>query len=167
MIYTAAEEEARVTHSSSESSSSHSDLSEDFSDWTTSSSDSSDSSSSSIEDLELLPACIIAALEELYHQRYLDRRSIPKTPDNLNMLLNEYKDRFPDIFRSYTGLTPACFDTLVSVLQDHPIFYNNSTFEQMPVVQQVAIALYQFRHYGNAASTIKVALWAGVSYGTV
>ena len=37
----------------------------------------------------------------------------------------------------------------------------------MPVEQQLAIALYRFGHYGNAASTMKVALWAGVGFGTV
>jgi hypothetical protein len=38
---------------------------------------------------------------------------------------------------------------------------------QMPIEEQLAIALYRFGHYGNAASTVKVALWAGVGYGTV
>ena len=37
----------------------------------------------------------------------------------------------------------------------------------MPIDQQIAIALYHFGHYGNAASTMKVALWAGVGFGTV
>jgi hypothetical protein len=37
----------------------------------------------------------------------------------------------------------------------------------MPVEEQAAVALYQFGHYSNASSTMKVALWAGVSYGTV
>lgn len=37
----------------------------------------------------------------------------------------------------------------------------------MPVEAQLAIALYRFGHYGNAASTMKVALWAGVGFGTV
>jgi hypothetical protein len=38
---------------------------------------------------------------------------------------------------------------------------------QMPIEEQLAIAFYHFGHYGNAASTVKVALWAGVGYGTV
>ena len=37
----------------------------------------------------------------------------------------------------------------------------------MSVHEQVAIALYWFGHYGNAASTMKVALQFGVGYGTV
>jgi hypothetical protein len=37
----------------------------------------------------------------------------------------------------------------------------------MPVEEQVAIALYHFGHYGNAASSMKVILQFGVRYGTV
>jgi hypothetical protein len=37
----------------------------------------------------------------------------------------------------------------------------------MPVEEQVVIALYRFGHFGNAASTMKVALQFGVGYGTV
>ena len=37
----------------------------------------------------------------------------------------------------------------------------------MLVAEQVAITLYCFGHHGNAASQMKVALWAGVGYGTV
>ena len=37
----------------------------------------------------------------------------------------------------------------------------------MPVDEQLAIALFCFGHYGNAVSTLKVALWAGAGFGTV
>ena len=37
----------------------------------------------------------------------------------------------------------------------------------MPIDQQLAIAHYHFGHYGNTASTMKVALWAGAGCGTV
>jgi hypothetical protein len=37
----------------------------------------------------------------------------------------------------------------------------------MLVEEQMAIALYRFGHYGNGASTMKVALWAGYGYSTV
>ena len=37
----------------------------------------------------------------------------------------------------------------------------------MLVAEQVAIALYRFGHHGNAASQMKVALWADVGYGMV
>ena len=37
----------------------------------------------------------------------------------------------------------------------------------MPVDIQLAITLYRFGHYGNAAGTNEVGLWAGVGYGIV
>ena len=37
----------------------------------------------------------------------------------------------------------------------------------MPVAEQVAIALYHFGHYGNAARAMKVALHFGIGFGTV
>ncbi|KAH9159806.1 hypothetical protein EDB89DRAFT_1864238, partial [Lactarius sanguifluus] len=56
---------------------------------------------------------------------------------------------------------------LVKAIQYHPSFHNDSNNPQMPVERQVAIVLFRFGHYGNAVSTMKVALWAGVGYGTV
>jgi hypothetical protein len=47
------------------------------------------------------------------------------------------------------------------------MFHNNSNNPQMPVDEQLAIALFCFGHYGNGVSTMKVALWAGVGFGTV
>lgn len=37
----------------------------------------------------------------------------------------------------------------------------------MPVEDQVAITLYRFGHFGNAAGLDKVAKWSGYSKGTV
>ncbi|KAF8816582.1 hypothetical protein BYT27DRAFT_7220665 [Phlegmacium glaucopus] len=50
---------------------------------------------------------------------------------------------------------------------DDPVFHNNSNNSQMPVAEQVMIALYRFGHYGNAASAMKVALHFGIGFGTV
>ena len=58
----------------------------------------------------------------------------------------------------YLHIDPACFDDLVTVIHDDEVFQNNSNNPQVPVDEQVAIALYCFGHYGNAASTLKVAL---------
>ncbi|KIM75657.1 hypothetical protein PILCRDRAFT_78650 [Piloderma croceum F 1598] len=71
------------------------------------------------------------------------------------------------IFGSYLHINPTCFDDLVNVICDDEIFQNNSNNPQMPVDEQLAIALYRFGHYKNTASTMKVALWAGVGFGTV
>ena len=73
----------------------------------------------------------------------------------------------PEIFRSYLRMDPSCFDDLVNVIKDDDVFHNNSHNPQMPIDEQLAIALFRFGHYGNAANTMKVALWAGVGFGTV
>lgn len=132
--------------------------------------DDSDSDSDESDDPELDDLCTIylEALFGLHSSRYYEeRRNIPKTRTNLRMLLGVYKEQFPDIFRTYLRIQPACFDRLVSLLETDPAFHSESNNEQMPVEEQIAIALYRFEHYGNAASTKKVALWAGVGYGTV
>lgn len=140
-------------------------------DINTSDSDSdSDSSTSDIdlEDEDPVGEGLVMSLTNLYQNRYQQEcRTIPKTLENLRLLLNDYRYNFPDIFRSYMRVTPSCFNSLVEILCTHPVFSNNSHNVQMPVEDQVAIALYRFGHYRNAASYIKVALWAGVSWGTV
>jgi hypothetical protein len=111
---------------------------------------------------------LLESLASLYTNHYNEeRRSIKKSGEQLHLLLTEWKHSEPGIFRSYLRVTPACFDKLVEALSTHPVFHNKSSNLQMSVEHQVAIALYRFGHYGNAASTMKVALWAGVGYGTV
>jgi hypothetical protein len=66
-------------------------------------------------------------------------------------------------------VTPACFDDILAAIKDDKAFQNDSYNEQTPINQQLAITLFRFGHFGNAASanTMKVALWTGVGYGTV
>ncbi|KAI5836562.1 uncharacterized protein SCHCODRAFT_02559024, partial [Schizophyllum commune H4-8] len=150
----------------------------DSSDISSGSSDSSSSSSSSSSsddsDIDMSDEDLTAAeaymkkMEELYSHRYLqERQRIPKSSELLHNLLNEYKVHRPEIFRSYLRISPACFDALLAVIEDDPVFHNNSNNSQMPVAHQLAIALYRFGHHGNAASGLKVALLFGVGYGTI
>jgi hypothetical protein len=126
------------------------------------------STSDSMEVDDGVTDVLLEALAELHRTRYQDdRRNIPKTDANVRNLLDVYKIQFPDIFRSYMHMSPDCFDHLITSIQHHPVFHNNSNHVQMSVEEQLAITLYHFGHYGNAASTMKVALWAGIGYGTV
>ncbi|KAF8581346.1 hypothetical protein K439DRAFT_1654083 [Ramaria rubella] len=103
----------------------------------------------------------------LHSTRYLqDSVKVPKTRTQLDLLLHEYKLNHPVIFRSFVCVTPATFDALVLKIQDDPVFHNNSPNPQIPVDNQLAVTLFRFSHFGNAASTQKVGLWAGVGYGT-
>lgn len=138
------------------------------SDSSSSGSDSSSSSSSSDsdgDDLQASSEAYLHHLSDLYSRRYLQERgSIEKDGSQLRLLLNNYR---PEIFRSYCRVTPACFDDILAAIKDDEAFQNNSPNEQTPIDQQLAVALFRFGHFGNAASTMKVALWAGVGYGTV
>jgi hypothetical protein len=64
-------------------------------------------------------------------------------------------------------VTPESFDSILATICHDPIFHNNSQNEQHPIDEQLAVALYHFGHFGNTASTLKVALWVGIGYGTV
>lgn len=128
----------------------------------------SDSDDSNEDDDDPITEAILKSIEDLYKERYtVPRRDIPKTQENVRLLLDNHRKDFPDIFLCYTCVTPNCFNDLVNSIKNHPVFHSNSNNQQMPINKQIAITLYQFGHYGNAASTMKVALWAGVSCGTV
>ncbi|KAH9912292.1 uncharacterized protein BXZ73DRAFT_27015, partial [Epithele typhae] len=85
----------------------------------------------------------------------------------LNHVLVEYKTSRPDQFRSELRISPWTFDRLLESIIHDPVFSNDSYTPQFPVEQQLAIALFRFGHYGNAAGLSKVARWAGVSKGYV
>ncbi|KAF8580166.1 hypothetical protein K439DRAFT_1290712, partial [Ramaria rubella] len=78
-----------------------------------------------------------------------------------------YKTEHLALFQSLLHMSPCTFDALLSKIQNHPVFQNNSDNEQISVDYQVAIILYCLGHFGNAASMQKVGLWAGYGYGTV
>jgi hypothetical protein len=126
------------------------------------------SSSSDDEPLPQTSEVILETLGQLYSEYYLNsRQEINKDGQQLHLLLHDYKFNRPEIFRSYLLIDPGCFDDLVNVLKDDPVFHNNSNNPQMPIDEQLAIALFRLGHYGNAASTLKIVLWAGVGFGTV
>ena len=125
---------------------------------------SSASSQSSDDEIEQIPpsSVILQNIIALYSHRYIaERPAIPKSNANLQLLLGDWRINHPDIFRSYVRVTPACFDQLTAALGVDPVFHNQSTSPQMPVAEQLAIALFRFGHYGNAANVMKTALWGG------
>jgi len=138
--------------------------------WNTDSDAPSDSSSGwgPEDDTCHVSDSVIEACHQLYQTFYIEEHhKIPKTCENLDLLLTEYKSQFPDIFCSYLHISPQCFDSLLETIQHHSAFQNECNNSQMPVKRQLAIVLYRFGHYGNSISTLKVALWAGVGYETV
>jgi len=59
------------------------------------------------------------------------------------------------------------FDSIVALIVDNPVFYNDSNCSQFPVHLQLCLFLFGAGHYGNAASSKDTAQWAGVSVGGV
>lgn len=82
-------------------------------------------------------------------------------------ILNVLKTERPDHFREELHISPYTFDCLVSAIIDDPVFSNLSPNEQMPVEDHIAITLYRFGHFGNAAGFDNVSKWSGYSKGTV
>ncbi|KAJ7300947.1 hypothetical protein DFH08DRAFT_724820 [Mycena albidolilacea] len=104
----------------------------------------------------------------MYEHRYEQPRdTLPRSPSYLHHVLTALKNGRADHFRQNLRVSPLTFDALVAALQDDPVFFNNSNHPQLPVEQQVAVALYRFGHDGNAASIQAVANWAGMGKGTV
>lgn len=64
-------------------------------------------------------------------------------------------------------MAPSTFDEIVTRIQGHSVFHNNSNNPQTEVGIQLAIVLNRFGHYGNAATMEDIGEWAGVSAGTV
>ena len=60
------------------------------------------------DDDDPITDAFLQSLGELYKERYTaPRRDIPKTQSNLRLLLDSHRKDFPDIFRSYTRVTPG------------------------------------------------------------
>src|SRR5260221_4750010 len=85
----------------------------------------------------------------------------------LGLVLNCFKFDDAYCFQLNLHVSPSTFNTLLTLVENHLVFYNSSHQDQMPIECQLAIALYQFGHFGNAASVELVAQWAGCSAGSV
>ena len=115
-----------------------------------------------------LQAFVHGELEGMYTNRYeAPRDQHPRGPSFMQFTLDKYKTLRADLFRQDLRVTPETFDRIVDRISDHPIFFNNSTCPQAPVKDQLAITLFCFGHYGNAASLERVRKWAGTSKGLV
>ena len=107
-------------------------------------------------------------LEGMYTNRYeAPRNQHPHGPSLMQFTLNKYKTLRVDLFHQDLCITLETFNQIVDRISDHPIFFNNSTCPQAPVKDQLAITLFCFGHYGNAACLERVRKWAGTSKGLV
>jgi len=57
--------------------------------------------------------------------------------------------------------------TILDLIEDHPVFRNDTNLGQTPVEQQLAVTLFRMGRYGNGASVEDIARAAGCSEGSV
>lgn len=131
--------------------------------------DESDSGTDSGDQvLSGLPHLLICYLASIHADRYMNGQApIMKSSSNLVLMLYVHKTERPLLFRRAVRLDPDTFDSLVAAISSDNAFLSGTSNSQMPVEWQLAIVLYRFGHFGNAASMQDIALWAGVEYGTV
>jgi DDE superfamily endonuclease len=109
------------------------------------------------------PASVIQLISS---RRYLNVRApVPKSRHWVNNVLNELDD---ERFKTETRVSRNAFDFILEKIKDHPIFHRSEkNNQQLPVENQLHIALYRFGRYGNGASIRDIANHAGIGEGTV
>jgi hypothetical protein len=110
-------------------------------------------------------ATVLLALQET---RYLQARiPVPKA-GNIHLAW-EYAQEpaHHHHFVSMLCVAPETFHVILSLIEDHPVFFNSSNVPQTPVETQLAVTLYRLGHYGNGASLESIAQLAGCSVGSV
>ncbi|KAK7442943.1 hypothetical protein VKT23_015887 [Stygiomarasmius scandens] len=112
----------------------------------------------------------VATLEKISKTRYLQPRNSIIKCGQLHLLLDYAlspnspdHQRFVDMVR----VTPRVFMTILDLIEDNPVFQNNSNHPQSPVEVQLAVMLYRLGRYGNGASVGDIARMAGIAEGSV
>jgi hypothetical protein len=93
---------------------------------------------------------------------YAHRYEAPREDQHtciMHHVLTIQKDFRPD---HSLRISPMTFDKVLAKIAGDPVFFNKSNTPQQPVEEQLAVVLFRFGHYGNAASLQNVAKWAGV-----
>jgi hypothetical protein len=129
-----------------------------------------DSDLSTDTEEELLFLKRLAALHKRINHLTSTRVLFPNHVHKLSQLylvLVLYKEDDHKCFRQNLRVNPETFDALVKRIEDNSVFASNGPQNQLPVDEQLAIVLFRFGHYRNAASVEAIAQWAGVSVGMV
>jgi hypothetical protein len=91
---------------------------------------------------------------------------VPKV-SQLHLVLEWYRKHHEAQFCRNLHVHPLTFDEILYRIEHDPIFYSDLNNNQTPISHQLAIMLFRFGHFGNAASVESVAQWAGCSVGLV
>jgi len=96
--------------------------------------------------------------------RYLNERTvIPKTRALVEVML-QFEERE---FKVLARCDKASFIRLVEMIEDHPVFDKDSRHKQSPVWLQLLVVLNRLGSDGNGASIQRIAMFNGISYGSV
>jgi hypothetical protein len=130
-------------------------------------SDSLDTALASIYHAHSTAVCRVRKfLTRLLTTRVLQPNEVAKC-SQLGLILDCFRFNDPTHFRSNLRVSPRTFNILLSLIEDNPIFHPETNAPTLPISYQLAITLYRFGHFGNAASVKKIAQWAGCSEGAV
>lgn len=110
----------------------------------------------------------IIAIQAILTARYINPLPPVYKQGNLYLAWEYMSDpahhpRFVNMLR----VTPHVFTTILHLIEDHPVFHNNSNIPQAPVQVQLTVMLYRMGRYGNGASVEDIAKIAGISEGSV
>jgi len=113
-----------------------------------------------IEDLQIL--------NKISNTRYL--RAQNRVPKSGNLHLAFSYAQNPSDYGRFTNMlrvSPHVFHVLLGLIEDHPVFFNNSNVPQTAVEIQLAVTLFRMGRFGNAASLEDIARNCGISEGSV
>ncbi|KAF8834045.1 hypothetical protein BDN67DRAFT_915726 [Paxillus ammoniavirescens] len=116
------------------------------------------------QELNLDIGCILAICQT----RYLQGRSPVLESGSLHLAW-EYAQSRSDHhhFINMLHVSPEVFQVILSLIEDHPVFFNNSGNAQEAIEVQLGVTLYRMGRYGNSASLEDIACFAGCSKGAV
>jgi len=70
-------------------------------------------------------------------------------------------------FVSMLRVMPLVFHTILTLIQDHPVFTNHSNNGQTPMKKQLAVTLYRMGRFGNGISVEDLSRIGGCGEGSV
>jgi len=122
-------------------------------------------------DAEALTAQLIQDLQilnKITNTRYLRARNRLPKAGNLHLAFTYAQNPSDYIrFTNMLRISPHVFHVLLSLIEDHQVFFNNSNVPQTPIEIQLAVTLFRMGRFGNAASLEDIARNCGISEGSV
>jgi len=104
----------------------------------------------------------LTVLEAIRATRYLRGRPEVAKCGNLHLAWEYAQD--PHNHKHFINMlrvSPHVFDFTLTLIKDHPVFFNNSHVPQTPVNVQLAVTLYRMGRFGNGASLEDIARTEG------